>query len=160
MRRKGERRAPRRLHSIREPDDFIAAEGRQTLRRTRNTSGKSLKGFTNSRSMEILMWWTYLLLLSTSSLANSLKMSASKNGGEYEPCSVSSFQKSILESSPSSSYFSACRFSSTKSSTRLRSYATSFCLRVNKHPLNFRESFHENAAKHQKLGTNCWSKNL
>ena len=56
-RRKGERRARRRLHSIREPDDFIAAEfeGRQTLRRTRNTSGKSLKGFTNSRSMEILM---------------------------------------------------------------------------------------------------------
>ena len=50
-RRKGERRARRRLHSIREPDDFIAAEGRQTLRRTRNTSGKSLKGFTNSGSM-------------------------------------------------------------------------------------------------------------
>ena len=40
-----------------------------------------------------------------------------QNGGEYEPRSVSSFQKSILESSPFSSYFSVCRFSSTKSST-------------------------------------------
>ena len=41
-----------------------------------------------------------------------------QNGGEYEPGSVSSFQKSILELSSSSSFFSVFRFSSTGNSTK------------------------------------------
>ena len=41
-----------------------------------------------------------------------------QNGGEYEPGSVSSSQKSILELSSSSSFFSVFRFSSAGSSTK------------------------------------------
>ena len=148
-RRKGERRARRRLHSIREPDDFIAAEfeGRQTLRRTRNTSGKSLKGFTNSRSMEILMWWTYLLLLSTNSLASSLKMSASKMAASTSQEVFQAFKKvyssylRLAHSSP----FSASLPQETPLS-RFSSEAMphpSVFARVNKHPLNFQLSLQQ-----------------
>ena len=42
-------------NSSREVDDFIAAQRLSNTVKRRNTSGKSLTGFANSRSMDILM---------------------------------------------------------------------------------------------------------
>ena len=72
-------------------------KGAQTPWKGKNTIGKSLKGFANSRSMKIFNVMNIPAAALDKLLGKFVKDVRKQNGGEYEPDSISSFQKRKLE---------------------------------------------------------------